>query len=260
MDITKKKVIFIDLDGTLIDTVSGKTFSEGVWDMKLKMEVFEQLKKLHPQAVLIVSNQGGIEMGHVHLTMFQPKFIYVIASLQSFIGLNTLMAGRFCPYNSKKHPDRKPNPGMLTNMLKEFCENTGVEINKEDCLMIGDASGLEGQFSDSDLKTAENFGCDYLDVTEFTRMELPEPLFKVIDMNSGEVVKDKNGNLLEALKESEAVGKLAFLQQTSTDPKTHFTYVPQLWESPKKNSEQYSKLQPKEKIIKLNPKNEKEEK
>lgn len=60
MDITKKKVIFIDMDGTLIDTVSGKTFPEGVWDMKLKMEVFAQLKKLHPQAVLIVSNQGGI--------------------------------------------------------------------------------------------------------------------------------------------------------------------------------------------------------
>lgn len=40
MDITKKKVIFIDLDGTLIDTESGKTFPEGVWDMKLKMEVF----------------------------------------------------------------------------------------------------------------------------------------------------------------------------------------------------------------------------
>lgn len=39
MDITKKKVIFIDMDGTLIDTVSGKTFPEGVWDMKLKMEV-----------------------------------------------------------------------------------------------------------------------------------------------------------------------------------------------------------------------------
>lgn len=39
MDITKKKVIFIDMDGTLIDTVSGKTFPEGVWDMELKMEV-----------------------------------------------------------------------------------------------------------------------------------------------------------------------------------------------------------------------------
>lgn len=253
MDITKKKVIFIDLDGTLIDTASGKTFPEGVWDMKLKMEVFAQLKKLHPQAVLIVSNQGGIEMGHVHPAMFRPKFIYVIASIQSFIGLNTLVAGQFCLYNAKECPDRKPNPGMLENMLKEFCENTGLEISKEECLMIGDASGLEGQFSDSDLKTAENFGCDYLDVTEFTNIELPEPLFKVIDMHSGEVVKDKDDNLLEALKESEAMEKVAFLQQASPDPKARFTYVPQLWECPKE-SEQRPEPKPKAKILNMNPK------
>ena len=33
--------------------------------------------------------------------------------------------------------------------------------------MIGDASGKEGQFSDSDKKTAENFGIDYMDVDDF---------------------------------------------------------------------------------------------
>ena len=122
--------------------------------MKLKMEVFAQLKKLHPQAVLIVSNQGGIELGHVHPAMFQPKFIYVIACLQSYIGLNTLVAGQFCPYNDKKHPKRKPNPGMLEDMLAEFTHNTGITISKEDCLMIGDASGLEGQFSATHKGTA----------------------------------------------------------------------------------------------------------
>lgn len=31
----------------------------------------------------------------------------------------------------------------------------------------GDASGKEGQFSDSDKKTAENFGCEYMDVDDF---------------------------------------------------------------------------------------------
>ena len=35
--------------------------------------------------------------------------------------------------------------------------------------MIGDASGKEGQFSDSDKKTAENFGIDYLDVEDFVK-------------------------------------------------------------------------------------------
>ena len=43
-------------------------------------------------------------------------------------------------------------------------------LSEKDCLMIGDASGLEGQFSDSDKKTAENFGIDYMDVSEFVNV------------------------------------------------------------------------------------------
>lgn len=140
---------------------------------------------------------------------------------------------------------------MLENMLKEFCENTGLEISKEECLMIGDASGLEGQFSDSDLKTAENFGCDYLDVTEFTNMELPEPLFKVIRLSDGEVVKDKDDNPLQNLTESEATDKVVFLMEVNPNPQEQFTYVPMLWEVP---HEPEQAPQPKEKIIRMNPK------
>lgn len=33
--------------------------------------------------------------------------------------------------------------------------------------MIGDASGKQGQFSDTDRLTAENFGIDYMDVNDF---------------------------------------------------------------------------------------------
>ena len=35
--------------------------------------------------------------------------------------------------------------------------------------MIGDASGKPGQWSDTDKKTAENFGIDYLDVEDFVK-------------------------------------------------------------------------------------------
>ena len=38
---------------------------------------------------------------------------------------------------------------------------------KQKSIMIGDASGKEGQFSNSDKKTAENFGIDYMDVNDF---------------------------------------------------------------------------------------------
>lgn len=47
--------------------------------------------------------------------------------------------------------------------------------------MIGDASGKEGSFSDSDKKTAENFGIDYMDVQDF-----------INEMNYERDTKEKN--------------------------------------------------------------------
>jgi hypothetical protein len=40
-------------------------------------------------------------------------------------------------------------------------------VNSSSCLMVGDASGLEGQFSDSDKMCAFNAGISYMDVSEF---------------------------------------------------------------------------------------------
>lgn len=33
----KKRILFLDLDGTLIETASGKTCPIGLWDMYLKI-------------------------------------------------------------------------------------------------------------------------------------------------------------------------------------------------------------------------------
>ena len=61
----KYKYLFCDFDGTLVDTLSGKTFPEGVWDMKVKFDVLDKIKELNPEYVFIVSNQGGIESGFI---------------------------------------------------------------------------------------------------------------------------------------------------------------------------------------------------
>lgn len=55
-------------------------------------------------------------------------------------------------------------------MLEELMESyvgDDFDFIKQKSLMIGDASGKEGQFSDSDKKTAENFYIDYIDVNDF---------------------------------------------------------------------------------------------
>ena len=56
-----KTVIFCDLDGTFIETISGETFPKGIWDMRIKFDVLDAIKKLNPEYILIVSNHGGIE-------------------------------------------------------------------------------------------------------------------------------------------------------------------------------------------------------
>ena len=55
---------------------------------------------------------------------------------------------------------------LLEDLLEKYVGDNSI---KPKCLMIGDASGKEGQFSDTDKKTAENFGIDYMDVDDFVR-------------------------------------------------------------------------------------------
>ena len=58
---------------------------------------------------------------------------------------------------------------MLSSVIGLYFDDDYI---KSVSLMIGDASGKEGQFSDSDKKTAENFGIDYMDVEDFVNTNL----------------------------------------------------------------------------------------
>ena len=161
------KVIFCDLDGTLIDTISGETFPKGIWDMKIKFDVLDAIKKLNPKCILIVSNQGGIEKGFVNRRNFEFKMEYLCRSIKEYTGIE--VAYSYCEKNDPNYKYRKPNIGMLDSLMYKMINRGIVEngIETDKILMIGDASGKEGQFSDSDKKCAENAGYDYMDVNDF---------------------------------------------------------------------------------------------
>lgn len=163
-DSKKYKVLFADLDGTLIDTISGETFPKGIWDMKFRLEVLDKIKELNPEFLLIVSNQGGIEKGFVDETEFQFKSECVSRGIREYCGCKVHFM--YCTSNDKNNKYRKPNVGML-ELLCADCVGDDFKCIKSKSLMIGDASGKPGQFSDSDKKCAENFGIDYLDVEDF---------------------------------------------------------------------------------------------
>ena len=161
------KVIFADLDGTLIETISGETFPKGIWDMRIKFDVLDAIKKLNPECILIVSNQGGIERGFVNRRNFDFKMEYICRSIKEYTGIPVEYS--YCEKNEPNCKYRKPNIGMLDSlgykMIKRGIIPNGIETDK--MLMIGDASGKDGQSSDSDKKTAENLGIDYMDVDDF---------------------------------------------------------------------------------------------
>lgn len=165
------KLLFIDLDGTLIQTKSGNTFPEGIWDMEFKFNVLKAIRKLSPEYVCIVSNQGGIELGYVDYMHIVSKMGYVCGVISDYCKIkygNVQYA--FCMLNDKQHRDRKPNTGMLEDYVRHNFNNFGnPNLSKNEILMVGDASGKEGQFSDSDKKCAENFGIDYLDMNDFCK-------------------------------------------------------------------------------------------
>lgn len=164
----KYKVIFADLDGTLINTVSGETFPKGIWDMKFNVDALEAIKQLQPYYLLIVSNQGGIEKDFLTARDFKTKLYYVTQAITDYTHVTCV--GTFCESNDKNDPRRKPNPGMLSQW-----NDINSLFPKSKMLMIGDASGKPGQFSDSDKRTAENFGIDYMDINDFIAAALDSP-------------------------------------------------------------------------------------
>lgn len=166
MNNEKKRILFADLDGTLIDTISGNPFPKGIWDMQFKWDVLNAIKEYGFEILFIVSNQGGIEKGFVDERHFRKgKMNYIQFSLMEFLGIP--VEYDYCMLNDKDNPYRKPNTRMLEDICDKHLPKCNIIANKEEMLMIGDASGKEGQFSDSDKKTAENFGIDYFDVEDF---------------------------------------------------------------------------------------------
>lgn len=166
-----KKVLFIDLDDTLIKTISGKTFPKDITDFRIQLPVLNKIveKLSNLNSFYIVTNQGGIGK-----FITQDDFETKISSICKFCGdyLGDRYSPRtivddweYCDSMDKTNPFRKPNTGMLEWLVKGY-----KGLQKSQILMIGDASGKPGDFSDSDKKCAENFGIDYIDVRDFLKL------------------------------------------------------------------------------------------
>lgn len=165
-----KKVLFIDLDSTLIKTISGKTFPEDITDFRVQLPVLDKIIEKMPNLSMffIVSNQGGLKT-LTDKRIFNYKIWavegichgYFINKLNNFSYSDSL----YCCSMDKSDTYRKPNTGMLEQLYYQY----KVE-SKDECIMIGDASGKSGDFSDSDRRCASRFFIDYIDVRDFLKL------------------------------------------------------------------------------------------
>ena len=163
------KVLLCDLDGTLIVTKSGKTFPENEDDWKFKPGINYAIRQYNPKYIFIISNQGGIEKGFVD----EGKFIKKIQAIRDEMETwgDYIIAWNYCTSNDPNNEFRKPNIGMVDSFRHEYA--MGYDFENRRALMIGDASGLSGQFSDTDLQCAKNAGICYCDVDHFIEAMCP---------------------------------------------------------------------------------------
>lgn len=155
------RVLLCDLDGTIIVTRSGKTFPVDEDDWVFKDGIKEAIQRYDPKYIFIITNQGGIEKGYVNEVLFCLKLRNIISEISTWG--NYIVDGIYCTSNDPKCYGRKPNIGMVNFFRHD------VGFSNRNALMIGDASGLPGQFSDTDLQCAKNAGIKYCDVEVFIR-------------------------------------------------------------------------------------------
>ena len=153
----KTKIVFLDLDNTLITTKTGRTFpiNHNDWKPIPKTLKFIKNKKSQGYKIILVTNQGGISKGFLTLENFNTK----LKDIQDVIGFKF---DKIFIALSMDSDYRKPKTYKLLEDLKKL--DWIPDLTKS--IMIGDAGGEPSDFSDSDKVFAENLGITFIHVDE----------------------------------------------------------------------------------------------
>jgi len=144
MNTNKRRILFLDRDGTLIIEPEDKQI-DSLEKLELVEGVIPALLELKTAGYefVIVSNQDGLGTASNPTEDFQPPHDKML-SLFASQGINFVAEHIDPHFESDNSPDRKPGIGMLLDYLKSG------ELNLEDSWVIGDRQ--------TDLQLAENMG------------------------------------------------------------------------------------------------------
>ena len=140
--VASAKIASYDLDGTLIETASGRKFATSASDWKLLPKVTNKLHSLHGDSyrIVIISNQLGISRGKPTAGEFKQKAEAIAKALK--VPLLLLAA-------TAKDKYRKPCLGMWEHMTS--VENGGLSLDTKDSFYVGDAAGREANWKHGEL-------------------------------------------------------------------------------------------------------------
>lgn len=151
------KILFTDLDFTIIKPKGNKRFPKGPNDWVPLEGNVKFIKEYVSKGykIILVTNQGGIQKGFVKKEDIVKKINLIKESLK-------LDFFKIVIAESLDSPYRKPKVNKLTEELKSL----GINIDKKNSFMIGDAGGRKNDFSDSDYKFAKNLNIGFIHVDD----------------------------------------------------------------------------------------------
>jgi len=133
--------VLIDLDHTLITTLTGETFPISKEDWIFDDTVVSRLLEISDlQSVTIITNQGGIKHGYFQEKDIVEKLNSVSESLETYLQVPV----NYFYSDGTKTYRHKPNVAMGLEALQELKDS-----NPENYIMIGDASGLNKHYDDN---------------------------------------------------------------------------------------------------------------
>jgi DNA 3'-phosphatase len=164
------KVAFVDADSTLRVSLSGSVSANGPKDVALLPNVGPSLKQLVDEGYLIaiVSNQAGVEQGHVTLQDADAALQYTVELVRQAGG-----EVHWVDFAEAKDDRRKPDIGMARDLEAFLVDKFGpdAKIDKGTSVMIGDSAYKKGEprpdgtpgthFSNSDRLFAEKLGVPF---------------------------------------------------------------------------------------------------
>lgn len=175
------KLLMIDCDGTIRQTISGKTFIEDPHDQKI-IEGADKALNYYQQkgwTIVGITNQGGVAAGYKTLEAAIEEQRYTLELLPQtdnilfcpdFKGEQCwwITAGKpnYAIHDNPKLTElvgtfRKPDPGMLNVAIKTF----GIEGNEKDYWFVGDRP--------EDSQAAQAAGVNFCDAAMWRSRFLP---------------------------------------------------------------------------------------